>query len=176
MNAACPIRAFRAFTAADTLRGTTFLLPTGASEMPFAPLSRRLAATALLAFAAAGATAADPPSHGPAVPSIARVWHGRTSPAKADEYERYLKAEIRSFPSIKGNLGYQLMRLDGGPDGQQPYVEFEVVSYWCSLDAIKAFAGSDVRRTHNLPRDPEFLMELEPFVRNYTLEVDAVPR
>lgn len=137
--------------------------------MPIPHTFKRIAAAALLAAVAAGAMAAD---HA----SIARVWHGKTSPAKADDYERYLKNAIAGFASIKGNLGYQLMRLDGGPDGRQPYVEFQVVSYWQSLDAIEAYAGSDVSRTHNLPRDPEFLIDLEPRVRNYTLEVDAVHR
>lgn len=109
----------------------------------------------------------------PGKPVIARVWHGKTPRAKADEYEKYLSAAITKFPSIPGNLGYQLLRLDGGPDGDA-YSEFQVTSYWESLDAIKAYAGEDVRRTHDLPRDPEFLVDLEPFVRNYQLRVHAL--
>jgi heme-degrading monooxygenase HmoA len=104
---------------------------------------------------------------------IARTWHGRTSREKADEYEKYLAAAITKFPSIAGNLGYQMMRLDGGPDGAG-YVEFQVVSYWESLDAIKAYAGEDVRRTRDLPRDSEFLVNKEAFVRNYDLRVNAI--
>ena len=104
---------------------------------------------------------------------IARTWHGKTPRAKADEYEKYLAGAITKFPTIAGNLGYQLMRLDGGPDGDQ-YVEFQVISYWESLDAIKAYAGADVRRTHDLPRDGEFLVNKEPLVRNYELRVNAI--
>jgi heme-degrading monooxygenase HmoA len=110
---------------------------------------------------------------GPGKPAVARAWHGKTPRAKANEYEHYLAAAIKKFPSIKGNLGYQLMRLDGGPDGDQ-YTEFQVISYWESLDSIQAYAGKDVRRTHDLPRDDEFLVAKEPFVRNYQLEVNAL--
>jgi heme-degrading monooxygenase HmoA len=104
---------------------------------------------------------------------IARTWHGKTLRARADEYEKYLADAVAKFTSIKGNLGYQLMRLDGGPDGDA-YVEFQVISYWESLDAIKAYAGADVRRTRSLPRDPEYLVDLEPLVRNYELRVNAI--
>ncbi len=106
-------------------------------------------------------------------PVIARAWHGKTPREKADEYERYLAGAITKFPSIKGNLGYQLMRIDGGPDGDQ-YTEFQVISYWESLDAIHAYAGEDIRRTRDLPRDKEFLVGMEPYVRNYELRVNAL--
>ena len=49
---------------------------------------------------------------------IARVWHGKTAREKADEYEKYLAGAITKFPTIPGSLGYQLLRLDGGPDGE----------------------------------------------------------
>ena len=106
-------------------------------------------------------------------PVIARTWHGKTPRDKADEYEKYLAGAITKFPSIKGNLGYQLMRIDGGPDGKG-YTEFQVVSYWESADAIHAYAGADISRTRDLPRDREFLVGMEPYVRNYELRVNAI--
>jgi heme-degrading monooxygenase HmoA len=109
----------------------------------------------------------------PGKPVIARVWHGKTPREKADAYEKYLSGAITKFPSIAGNLGYQLMRIDGGPDGEK-YTEFQVVSYWDSLDSIHAYAGADIRRTHDLPRDHEFLVDMEPYVRNYELRVNAI--
>ena len=112
-------------------------------------------------------------SERPGKPVIARAWHGKTPREKADAYERYLAGAITKFPSIPGNLGYQLMRLDGGPDGEG-FTEFQVISYWESLEAIRAYAGDDVRRTHDLPRDKEFLVGMEPFVRNYELRVNAI--
>ena len=109
----------------------------------------------------------------PGKPVIARAWHGKTPREKAGEYEAYLAAAIQKFPTIPGNLGYQMMRIEGGPDGDA-YVEFQVISYWESLDAIKAYAGADIRRTRDLPRDKEFLVNMEPFVRNYELKVNAI--
>src|SRR5690242_1900494 len=76
----------------------------------------------------------------PGKPVIARAWHGKTPRAKADAYEKYLTGAIAKFPSIPGNLGYQLMRIDSGPDGEA-FTEFQVISYWESLDAIHAYAG-----------------------------------
>lgn len=109
----------------------------------------------------------------PGKPVIARVWHGKTMRTRADEYEQYLTGAVKKFPTIQGNLGYQLMRIDGGPDGAE-YVEFQVISYWESADSIKAYAGADIRRTRDLPRDQEFLVDMEPFVRNYELRVNAI--
>ncbi len=65
------------------------------------------------------------------------------------------------------------MRIDGGPDGDA-YSEFQVVSYWESREAIQAYAGEDIWRTHDLPRDHEFLIGMEPYVRNYELRVHAI--
>ena len=109
----------------------------------------------------------------PGKPVIARAWHGKTPREKADTYEKYLAGAIAKFPSIPGNLGYQLMRIDGGPDGDT-FTEFQVISYWESLDAIHAYAGEDIRRTRDLPRDKEFLVGMEPSVRNYELRVNAL--
>ena len=109
----------------------------------------------------------------PGKPVIARTWHGKTPRAKADEYEQYLTAAVKKFPTIPGNLGYQVMRIDGGPDGDG-YVEFQVISYWESLESIRAYAGADIRRTHDLPRDKDFLIDMEPLVRNYELKVNAI--
>jgi len=145
--------------------------------------AKGMTALVLLAALAAGAcTGAEhsrnQPGLGAAVAAggsqvIARVWHGKTVRERADEYERYLSGAIAKFPSIAGNLGYQMMRIDGGPDGDA-YTEFQVISYWESLDAIRAYAGQDVRRTHDLPRDVEFLVDKEPYVRNYQLRISAV--
>ncbi|MDH3496742.1 MAG: antibiotic biosynthesis monooxygenase [Gemmatimonadota bacterium] len=77
----------------------------------------------------------------PGQPGIARIWHGRTSAANADAYERLLQREI--FPAIAarnspGFRGIELLRrtLDDG-------VEFVTIMRFDSLDAVRAFAGSD---------------------------------
>jgi heme-degrading monooxygenase HmoA len=65
-------------------------------------------------------------------PAIARIWRGRTTRARADEYQTYRADES----------------------------EFVTISYWESVEAMSRFAGKDPRRIHHLPRDGEFLIEL----------------
>jgi len=99
---------------------------------------------------------------------IARIWHGRTKTAKADEYYLYLnEAGIQKIKAIQGNLGVQVLRKSQGD-----ITEFTVISYWESKDAIRKFAGDEIEKTHNLPRDPEYLLELEPHVQHYEVVLD----
>ena len=118
---------------------------------------------------AAAALAAALTTTRPAEPvgSIARMWHGRVPDARAVEYETYLReAGLAKIRKIPGNLGVDLFTRSRGGE-----TEFLVVSYWRSLDDIKAYAGADIEKTHNLPRDPEFLIELEPNVKHFTVKV-----
>jgi heme-degrading monooxygenase HmoA len=99
---------------------------------------------------------------------IARIWHGRTSATKADEYYEYLKeAGINKIEAIPGNLGVQIFR---GTDGK--VTDFTVISYWESLEAIRKFAGNDIEKTHSLPKDRQYLLEIEPKVRHYEVLLD----
>jgi heme-degrading monooxygenase HmoA len=141
-------------------------------------------ATSFLAIALAAAVAMSGcASHAPAAPStasapstpslcratIARVWHGRTPNAKADEYAAYLAAAITKFPTIPGNLGYQMMKETIGDE-----THFSVISYWISRDAIHGYAGADISATRPLPRDAEYLIDPEPQVKNYDLSTDGL--
>jgi len=87
-------------------------------------------------------------------PSIARIWRGRTTRAKADEYADYLY-EHGIKPLEQKALGVQLFREDRAGES-----EFVTISYWESVEAMSRFAGKDPRRIHHLPRDAEFLLEL----------------
>jgi heme-degrading monooxygenase HmoA len=100
---------------------------------------------------------------------VARMWHGRTKTSIADEYYAYLKAEgIDKIEAIPGNLGAQILRRTDGAT-----TEFTVISYWDSLEAIKAFAGNDIEKTHFLPKDPQYLLELEPKVKHFDVLYDG---
>jgi heme-degrading monooxygenase HmoA len=94
---------------------------------------------------------------------VARMWHGRTKTSRADEYYTYLKQEgIDKIETIAGNLGAQILRRTDGK-----VTEFTVISYWESREAIKTFAGDDIEKTHFLPKDPQYLLELEPKVKHF---------
>lgn len=100
---------------------------------------------------------------------IARIWHGRTLTSKADEYYAYLKeAGINKVEAIEGNLGAQVLRRT-----EDKTTEFTVISYWESRDAIKKFAGDDIEKTHFLPKDPQYLLELEPKVKHFEVAYDG---
>src|SRR5688572_17570471 len=93
-------------------------------------------------------------SRGAARPTIARVWRGRTTAAKADEYADYLY-EHGIKPLEEKALGVQLLREDRAGES-----EFVTISYWESVEAMSRFAGDDPTRIHHLERDAEFLIEL----------------
>ena len=71
---------------------------------------------------------------------IARFWRGWTSAADADAYETLLRTRI--FPHIRetpGSRGAHLLRRDA-EDG----AEFVTITYFESMDAVRAFAGDDL--------------------------------
>ena len=87
------------------------------------------------------------------LPRIARIWRGRTTRERADEYEAY-NYEVGIKPLIQKALGVQCLR-----DDRETETEFVTISYWESVEAMSRFAGTDPTRIHHLPRDPEFLLE-----------------
>jgi len=103
---------------------------------------------------------------------IARIWHGHTPAAKAEEYTKYIyESGIKKIESIPGNRGVQLFRRI---DDQ--YGDFTVISYWDSIEAIKRFAGEKYEETHNLPKDSEYLVDMEPTVKHLTVLVNEWPK
>lgn len=72
---------------------------------------------------------------------ISRIWHGWTSPANADAYERLLKREIFDGivgRAIQGFRNIELLRRQSGGE-----VEFVTIMWFDSLDAVRVFAGQD---------------------------------
>lgn len=96
-------------------------------------------------------------------PTIARIWRGRTTRARADKYAAYLyEAGIR--PLEEKALAVQQLREDRAEES-----EFVTISYWESVEAMSRFAGSDPRKIHHLPRDADFLIELPESVQVLTI-------
>jgi hypothetical protein len=89
-----------------------------------------------------------------ALPTIARIWRGRTTRQRADEYAAYLY-EHGIRPLEEKALGVQLFREDRDHD-----TEFITISFWESIPAMSRFTGGDPARIHHLDRDPEFLIEM----------------
>jgi len=71
---------------------------------------------------------------------ICRTWHGWTTPANADAYERLLREEVfRGIAgrNIAGYHGIELLRRATGDE-----VEFQTMMWFDSLDAVRTFAGA----------------------------------
>lgn len=102
------------------------------------------------------------PDHLPR-PTIARIWRGRTTRERADEYERY-NYEVGIKPLMDKALGVQTFREDRETD-----TEFVTISYWESVEAMSRFTGGDPTRIHHLDRDAEFLLELPDRVQILTI-------
>jgi heme-degrading monooxygenase HmoA len=70
---------------------------------------------------------------------ICRLWHGWTARASADAYERYLREEL--YPRLEGVGGYRGHHVLRRAEGDE--VEFVTMTWFDSLDAVRAFAGDE---------------------------------
>ncbi|TAM56443.1 MAG: antibiotic biosynthesis monooxygenase [Acidobacteria bacterium] len=72
---------------------------------------------------------------------VSRIWHGWTTPANANAYEKLLREEIFvgiSNRNIGGFRSIQLLRREVGGE-----VEFVTIMLFDSLDGVREFAGAD---------------------------------
>ena len=94
---------------------------------------------------------------------ITRIWHGRTTVAKSDEYLNLMRTvAIPDYRSIRGNKGaYALRQIEGDT------AHFLMVTFWESEDAIRAFAGDNISVAKYYDFDKSFLLELEPSSTHY---------
>jgi heme-degrading monooxygenase HmoA len=94
---------------------------------------------------------------------IARMWHGRTPIAKADEYAALTnRLAIPDYRSIPGNLAVHILRRDEGE-----VTHFITFTLWESYAAIQKFAGTPVDRAKYYPEDSDFLLEFEATVQHW---------
>jgi heme-degrading monooxygenase HmoA len=94
---------------------------------------------------------------------IARMWVGETTESNAEDYSKYLEETGGSdCQTTPGNRGvYLLRRLYEGK------AEFVFISFWDSLESIKAFAGPDYQNAVYYSEDTKFLLKLDPHVAHY---------
>jgi heme-degrading monooxygenase HmoA len=94
---------------------------------------------------------------------IARIWRGTTAADRAEEYLQYIRdTGVSDYRNTPGNHGVQiLMRTHDGR------TDFTIISYWDSMDAIKAFAGDDPEVSRYYPEDDEYLIEKHPYVEHH---------
>jgi heme-degrading monooxygenase HmoA len=94
---------------------------------------------------------------------IARIWRGRTAASRSDEYVSFLeRTGLRDYRQTAGNRGVLLLRRVS-----HGVAEFTTLTLWDSMDAIRRFAGDQPERARYYPEDPEYLLEMPPFVEHY---------
>lgn len=70
---------------------------------------------------------------------IARVWRGWTSGENAHRYDEHYRDEV--LPALRQIPGFRGARLLRRADGEA--TEFVSVTFFDSLEAVRAFAGAD---------------------------------
>jgi heme-degrading monooxygenase HmoA len=99
---------------------------------------------------------------------IARVWFGRTKASDYDAYLAYLeRSGVPELERTPGNRGVIVLRRVEGDDA-----EFGVLSFWDSLEQVRAFAGDDVDVARYFPEDESYLLERSPKLKHYDVAHD----
>ena len=104
---------------------------------------------------------------------IKRVWHGWTSPEKADAYETLVRQEV--FPGIAaeakpGFLGAELLCLPGHDE-----VEFMTIMSFDTIDSIKQLTGEDTKRAYVPDKARALLSRWDEHARHLELRVEQKP-
>lgn len=102
---------------------------------------------------------------------IARLWRGWTAPEDADAYVDYLnRTGIPAYVGTPGNRGAWILRRQ-----VDERIEFVTLSFWDSMDSVRAFAGDDPERAVFYPEDERFLVDREVTVHHFELFGDGRP-
>jgi heme-degrading monooxygenase HmoA len=98
---------------------------------------------------------------------IARLWRGvaHTS-VNADAYLRRLTTNVLpSLAAIRGHRGARVLRRE-----DRGRIEFLVMTFWDSMDAVREFAGKNAESAVVEPEARAVLGEYDDFVRHYEVE------
>ena len=102
---------------------------------------------------------------------ICRLWHGWTTRANADAYERLLRDEVFrgiAARAISGFDGIELLRRAAGEE-----VEFVTLMWFESLDAVRAFAGAEYEQAVVPPAARALLARFDLRSAHYEVRIPA---
>lgn len=96
---------------------------------------------------------------------IARLWTGAVRKGDGEAYAEYMRQTgVAGYADTPGNRGVWMFRRD--VDDRSEFVMFTL---WDSLDAVRAFAGSDAEAAVFYPEDERFLVERDLRAKNYAV-------
>jgi heme-degrading monooxygenase HmoA len=102
---------------------------------------------------------------------IARTWFGLADAAQADDYQRHFTSgAVPHLKEIPGFQGAQLLRRETG--GQ---IEFLAITFWDSIETIKAFSGPDPNTAIVEPEGRAALTTFDDFAKHYEVAYNTDP-
>lgn len=93
---------------------------------------------------------------------IARMWRGWTRIADVEAYLEGLRERIKEQVGMPGKIGSLLLWRRVGERG-----EVVTLSFWESLEAVRALAGERIEQAVFFPLDDEFLIDRETIVSHF---------
>ncbi|MCM0622896.1 antibiotic biosynthesis monooxygenase [Nocardioides bruguierae] len=94
---------------------------------------------------------------------IIRTWRGAVRVQDAEEYlQHQAETGVREYRDTPGNLGVLVLRRP-----QEDLVEITTVSFWNSMDAIRAFAGDNPEQARFYAGDDNLLVEMDTQACHY---------
>jgi heme-degrading monooxygenase HmoA len=101
---------------------------------------------------------------------IARIWHGKTTTSKADDYLGYFRETgLADYQATKGYLGVIVLRRD-----EEHQTDFLILTLWESKESIIQFAGDEMDKARYYPEDTQYFLELEPNVKHYEIVLNTI--
>ena len=100
---------------------------------------------------------------------IARIFHASALPEKANDYVQHLQMSVLpELRQIDGFQGVQLLRKDSAEE-----VEFIVLTFWDSMDAIRKFAGEEADVAVVAPAAQAMFHEYDSTVKHFEIVVNT---
>lgn len=97
---------------------------------------------------------------------VVRIWEGRVPRDKADDYIGLMHSvALPDYRAIPGNRGAYVLRRD-----DEAVTRVTMLTFWESLDAIRAFAGEPVERAKYYDFDREFLLAFPETAVHYEIQ------
>jgi len=93
---------------------------------------------------------------------IARIWRGWTRPDASEAYAEGLRERIKGQSSMPGKIGSILLSQQSGKR-----CEFVTISFWETLEAIRALGGDPIEQAVFFPLDERYLIDRETTVRHF---------
>ena len=100
---------------------------------------------------------------------IARIWNAQATTRNAPRYARFFRGFANGeMTRMKGFVRAELLLRNATRTG---VVDITVITYWASMNAIRAFAGTPIDRARVEPEARPLLSRSSRTVKHFEVEV-----